>query len=188
MDQIKEQRAIDMRMTRIVHDLNEFCSGNLHTDGFRFRYEIPTSGRLEGYPVVRADWQTGSVYEFIKDVAVFCNPVAKYFAMNNRVSIYKLMSSWRDWTQCIRYCRFNESARFPNGKTITANMIRENVGMEPVGNVIFKKQRKNLTTEEYDWWFWIENGHVDEWKEDWYVLESVYLLRLYGQLLRAMEH
>lgn len=60
--------------------------------------------------------------------------------------------------------------------------------MEPIGDVLARKNGKGMSMEEYEWWHWIERDRKDEWNGDWYIFESVYLLRLYGQLLTALAH
>ena len=191
----KQDRAIKLRTARVVHELNDFCQPNAWTKGFEWWTEIDASGDSKGFIKIHGLYHVDKDTYF-RDAVVFCNPVSKYFAEYNKISVWDVMKTWKDWTTVIRYAKFNPELvvkRSRNAKQVTKDLvtrdnIRENLGMEPVGDILTRKNNKNLSSEEYDWWHWVERDRKDEWKDDWYILDSVYLLRLYGQLLTALAH
>lgn len=187
----KQDRAIKMRASRLVHELNDFCQPNAWTKGFEWWTEIDGSGESRGFIRIHGLYRIDKD-RYFRDAVVLCNPVAKYFAECNKISVWDVMKTWEDWTTVIRYAKFDpefiEDGWKKTKKKVTANDIRDNLGLEPVGDILTRKERKNLSSEEYEWWHWVERDRKEEWKGDWYILESVYLLRLYGQLLTALAH
>lgn len=186
----KQSRAIEMRTSRLVHDLNDFCKSNVWTRDFEWSAEIDRSGPTKGFIRIHGLYRIDKGTYF-RDAVVLCNPVAKYFAEYNKISVWDVMKTWEDWTQVIRYASFYPEY-IDNGCTKTVKITRENIceflGLEPVGDILARQNLKNLSSAEYDWWYWIERDRKDEWKGDWYTFDSVYLLRLYGQLLTALAH
>ena len=112
--------------------------------------------------------------KYFRDAVVLCNPVAKYFARYNKISVWDVLNTWEDWTTVIRYAKFNPelvSKISGNAKRVTKDLvtrdnIRDNMGLEPVGDILTQKNNKNLSSEEYDWWHWVERDRKDEWKKD----------------------
>lgn len=187
----KQDRAIKMRTSRLIHELNDFCQPNAWTKGFQWWSEIDASGDSRGFIRIHGLYRIDKD-SYFRDAVVLCNPVAKYFSAYNKISVWDVMKTWEDWTAVIRYAKFNpefiEDGWKKTKKKVTRDDIRDNMGLEPVGDILTRKNRKNLSSEEYDWWHWVEQDRKDEWKDDWYILDSVYLLRLYGQLLTALAH
>ena len=179
-DEEKEQRGIQTRLARVCHELNAFCADNLWTKRFSFHWEIGRDGKTAGMPIVHGDWTSDKIK--IEDAITMLNPVGKYFAENHKISYYQVMKTWEDWTSIIRYFRF-----FMDGKSITPKVIRENVGIDPIEKTLKAKNFQHLTMEEYEWMFWVRNSHAVEWPENWYIMDSVFYLRLYGQLLEALK-
>lgn len=190
IEQEKEDRAIKMRTARIVHELNDFCKPNAWTEGFEWWTELDASGSSRGFVRIHGLYRIDKE-SYFRDAVVLCNPVAKYFAEYNKISVWDVMKTWEDWTTVIRYAKFDPEfikKGFKRHHMVTPDHIRENMGLEPVGNILTAKNKKNLSSEEYDWWHWVERDRKEEWKGDWYILDSVYMLRLYGQLLTALAH
>lgn len=191
----KQDRAIEMRTSRVIHELNDFCQPNAWTNGFEWWSEIDASGDSRGFIKIHGLYLVDKETYF-RDAVVLCNPVSKYFAEYNKISVWDVLKTWEDWTTVIRYAKFNPeliSKISSNAKRVTKDLvtrdnIRDNLGLEPVGDILIQKNLKNLTSEQYEWWHWVERDRKEEWKGDWYILDSVYLLRLYGQLLTALAH
>ena len=186
----KQDRAIRIREKRLLHELNEFCAPNAWTKDFSWWTEIDASGDTRGFIKIHGNYRIDKD-RYFRDAVVLCNPVSKYFARYHKISIWDVMKTWQDWTTVIRYAKFNPEPKGPRDwepRYLNREDLHENLGMEPVGDILTRKKRKNLSSEEHDWWYWIEQDRKDEWKEDWYILDSVYLLRLYGQLLTALAH
>lgn len=186
----KEDRAIKMRTARIVHELNDFCQPNAWTKNFSWWTEIDASGSSRGFIRIHGNYYIDRE-SYFRNAVVLCNPVSKYFAAYNRISVWDVMKTWEDWTTVIRYAKFDPELikrGWKRHNVVTSDNVRDNVGIEPVGDILTRKNQKNLSSEEYDWWHWVERDRKEEWKGDWYILESVYLLRLYGQLLTALAH
>lgn len=191
----KQDRAIKLRTARVVHELNDFCQPNAWTKGFEWWTEIDASGDSRGFIKIHGLYRIDKD-SYFRDAVVLCNPVSKYFAEYNKISVWDVMKTWEDWTTVIRYAKFNPeliskisgNAKRATKDLVTRDNIRENLGLEPVGDILIEKRNKNLSSEEYEWWYWVERDRKDEWKGDWYILDSVYLLRLYGQLLTALAH
>ena len=179
-EEAKEERAIQTRLSRVCHELNDFCQGNLWTKRFKFRWDIGSNGKTSGIPIVHGDWECDKVK--IEDAITMLNPVGKYFAEDHKISYYQVMKTWEDWTTVIRYAKF-----FMDGKTITPKVIRENVGIYPIEKTLKEKNFQSLTMEEHEWLFWVRNNHYLEWNENWYILDSVFYIRLFGQLLEALR-
>ena len=190
IEEDKQSRAIQMRCSRIIHELNDFCQPNAWTKGFEWWTERDSSGSTRGFIRIHGLYRIDKGTYF-RDAVVLCNPVAKYFAEYNKISVWDVMKTWEDWTTVIRYAKFNpvlvKNGR-KQGKIVTRDNIRDNLGLDPVGDILTRKNRKNLSSKEYEWWHWVEQDRKDEWKGDWYTFDSVYLLRLYGQLLTALAH
>lgn len=190
IEQEKEHRAIKMRTVRVVHELNDFCQPNAWTKGFEWWSEIDASGDSRGFIRIHGLYHVDKDTYF-RDAVVLCNPVAKHLAEHNKSSLWDVMNTWDDWTQFIRYAKFDPELikdGWKNSQPVTRVNIRDYLGMEPVGDILTRQNLKNLSSAEYDWWYWIERERRDEWKGDWYTFDSVYLLRLYGQLLTALAH
>lgn len=190
IEEEKQDRAIQLRAARIVHELNDFCQPNGWTKGFQWWTEITGSGGSRGFIKIHGIYRIDKD-SYFRDAVVFCNPVSKYFAEYNKISVWDVLKTWEDWTTVIRYAKFDPEFvknGWKHGKIVTRDNIRDNMGLEPVGDILTRKNRKNLSSEEYEWWHWVEQDRKDEWKDDWYILDSVYLLRLYGQLLTALAH
>ena len=186
----KEDRAIKLRTSRVVHELNDFCQPNAWTKGFQWWTETDASGDSRGFTRIHGLYRIDKD-SYFRDAVVLCNPVSKYFAEYNKISVWDVLKTWEDWTTVIRYAKFNPEFIAKGWKKdvkVTRDDIRENLGLEPVGDILIEKRNKNLSSEEYEWWYWVERDRKDEWKGDWYILDSVYLLRLYGQLLTALAH
>lgn len=189
IEQEKQDRAIQLRAARIVHELNDFCQPNAWTRGFEWRAEVDRSGATRGFVEIHGLYRVRDSY--FRDAVVLCNPVAKYFAEYNNISVWDALKTWEDWTTVIRYAKFDPEFiedGLNTDKRVTRDSIRDFLGLELVGDILTRKERKNLTSEEYEWWHWVERDRKEEWKGDWYILDSIYLLRLYGQLLTALAH
>lgn len=52
VEEAKEERAIQTRLSRVCHELNEFCQGNIATKRFKFRWDIGNNGKTSGIPIV----------------------------------------------------------------------------------------------------------------------------------------
>lgn len=191
IEEAKQSRAIQMRAARIVHELNEFCQPNTWTKGFEWDAVVDRFGPTKGFIEIHGTYR--DKYSYFRDAVVLCNPAAKYFAQYNKISVWDVLKNWDDWTTVIRYAKFDPELvknGWKKGKTVTRDNIRDNLGLEPVGDILTRKKLKDLalTSEEYEWWRWVEQDRKDEWKDDWYIIDSVYMLRLYGQLLIALAH
>lgn len=190
IEEEKEDRAIKLRSSRIIRELNDFCAPNAWTKDFSWWTEIDSSGSSRGFIRIHGNYYIDKDTYF-RDAVVLCNPVSKYFAAYNKISIWDVLKTWEDWTTVIRYAKFDPELiknGWKQGNMVNRDHIRDNLGLVPVGDMLTQKKLKNLRQEEYEWWFWIERDRKEEWKGDWYILDSVYLLRLYGQLLTALAH
>ena len=158
----KQDRAIKMRTARIVHELHDFCQPNSWTNGFEWWTEIDASGDSRGFRKIHRLYHVDKD-KYFRDAVVLCNPVAKYFARYNKISVWDVLNTWEDWTTVIRYAKFNPdlvSKISGNAKQVTKDLvtrdnIRENLGLEPVGDILIEKRNKNLSSEEYEWWVWV---------------------------------
>lgn len=189
IEEDKHSRAIEMRTSRLIHELNDFCKSNVWTRDFEWSAEVDESGPTNGFVMIHGIYRVKDSY--FRDAVVLCNPVAKYFAEHNKTSVWDVMNTFEDWTTVIRYAKFDPELikdGWKNCHPVTRGNIRDYLGMEPVGDILYRKNLKNLGSAEYEWWHWVERDRKDEWKGDWYTFDSVYLLRLYGQLLTALAH
>lgn len=189
IEEDKQSRAIEMRTSRLIYELNDFCKPNAWTRDFEWSAEVDRSGPTNGFVKIHGIYRVKDSY--FRDAVVLCNPVAKYFAEHNKTSVWDVMKTWEDWTTVIRYAKFDPELikdGWKNCHPVTRENIRDYLGMEPVGDLLARQNLKNLGSAEYEWWHWVERDRKEEWKGDWYTFDSVYFLRLYGQLLTALAH
>lgn len=181
MDKLKERKVLEVRLARVAREINDYCSGNKHTERLTFTHKIPRNGRFKGYPLITGDFRSER-YGLLEDCVILTNPCAKYEAENRGVRIYDVLKTYEDWTGVIRYAKFDPcNQQHP----INHDAIRENMGIEPVGNRLMRSHQ-HLTEDEFDWFRFVEERDKPEWKEDWYVIDSLFMLNLYGQLMCAM--
>jgi hypothetical protein len=181
MDILKERKVLDVRLARVTREINEYCSGNKHTESLTFRHKIPEAGRFKGYPLITGNFRS-SRYGLLEDCVILTNPCAKYEAEKAGVRIFDILKTYEDWTGVIRFAKFEKcNEQYP----INAKAIRENMGISPVGDRLMRSHQ-HLNEDEYDWFRFVEERDKPEWKEDWYIIDSIYMLNLYGQLMCAM--
>lgn len=108
IEEAKQSRAIQMRAARIIHELNDFCQPNAWTEGFTWRAEMDDSGSSGDLIRIHGNYTIDKL-RYFKDAVVLCNPVSKYFAEYNKISVWDVLKTWTDWTTVIRYAKFIQS-------------------------------------------------------------------------------
>ena len=186
----KEKRGIEMKLAHAVHELDAYCQSSRVCRKFKWRFEFSDRGRYKGFPIVIADWN--SEKGMMSDSITLTNPVSVYFSQYNKLSLWEVVKDW-DWWQFIKYCTFGTEMLL-GGRKISPRDIAKNLNIRTVSERIFRKDKRNLSCAEHEWWYWIERFQSDTWREDWYEavtytdhVDYEEMLRRFGNYLWTTE-
>lgn len=185
-EHVKEKKAIEIRLQRMVHELESITSQNSHMSDLHWRWALDTD--LRDLRIL-ADYQNGDNYYY--NVITLTNPTIKYKAEYMNTTYWECIKDCDDWTRIVQYFKIDLHANFSkygSFKHIGPKEVKEMLGLEPVDAIVVKYNNRELYEEEREWLRWIGPGIncMPEGRDDWYIFDKLYL-PLIGQMIDAYQ-